>query len=114
MRSVNGTGFSGLRLTTARRQWVYIVGAWTLIWLFNAEQSHVRLVVAGRTAEWKPLLLAYLPGTVMWALVTPLVIALALRFPLDRDRWPRSLLVHLPVAFAIAVAEAALYQLLDP
>ena len=41
---------------------------------------------------------------VLWAALTPAVFALVRRYPLERDAWGRTILLHLAIAFAVAAA----------
>ena len=46
-----------------------------------------------------------------WAVLTPLIIVLAERFPFDRVRWRRSLLVHLVSSVVFSVFELTLFTM---
>ena len=45
----------------------------------------------------------------VWAALNPLVIALARRFPLERGRWLRNFLIHLPAGFGVLALYTTLY-----
>lgn len=92
------------------RPWGYVVATWTVVGFFNAEQTYITLAVSGRPTPFPRVLGVMAPGMVMWALFTPIVMSLALRFPLDRKGIP----VHIAAAIVGAMADAVLYNLTDP
>jgi two-component system, LytTR family, sensor kinase len=49
----------------------------------------------------------------VWAALTPVVLALARRFPLASRVWRRSLLVHLPAALVVSLVQVSIHELLD-
>jgi two-component system LytT family sensor kinase len=92
------------------RTWGYIFATWALVGFFNAEQTYITLAVSGRPTPFLRVLGVMAPGMVMWALFTPIVMWLALRFPLDRKGIP----VHIAAAILGATSDAVLYNLIDP
>lgn len=63
--------------------------------LLTATQFYVAAVSTGEEAEWGPLLSLQLPLWGSWVLLTPLVLFLVRRFPLERGRLAPSITVHL-------------------
>jgi two-component system, LytTR family, sensor kinase len=92
------------------RTWGYIFATWALVGLFNAEQTYITLAVSGRATPFLSVLDVMAPGMVMWALFTPIVMWLAIRFPLDRTGVP----VHIAALVVGAMSDAVLYNLIDP
>lgn len=91
-------------------KWGLIAAGWTLFGLFFASQSiAVRaydgrpLSVGGTVASW--LLCAYL-----WLALTPLVLRLARRFPLERRSWHRNLLAHVAAGVLLSLLQLAAYS----
>ena len=87
--------------------WRWIAAIWLTGGLFDATQTVGIMRAEGRHHAWLPLFgiefLSWLP----WALVTPVVIYLARRYPLVGDRGLRNIRIHLPMFAAIcAIAEA--------
>jgi two-component system LytT family sensor kinase len=85
-------------------KWAIIFGAWTFVGLFMTSQDYIRNLRAGHAVEWqKQLFLLELPFAYLWALLTPLLLWLARRFPVERGRWIQSALVHLSVSLLLSV-----------
>lgn len=85
-------------------KWALIFGAWTLVGLFMTSQSYVRNLRAGHTVDWvKLLFMLELPFAYLWALFTPLLFRLAERFPLERRRWLKNMLVHLLASLLLSI-----------
>jgi hypothetical protein len=72
-------------------KWLVIFAAWTLFAFFFSVQSYLNLVYLGRPANFGKTLVAWLSCVYIWTPITPLVINLAQRFPLERNRIWRGL-----------------------
>lgn len=70
-----------------------------------------RIAWGGRFPWWHPLLAELLCYQVWW-LLTPIVLAIGSRFPLDRGNWRSGLVVHAAASVAVPVAYLAVCQLL--
>jgi signal transduction histidine kinase len=92
------------------RTYLYIAGAWTFVALFNTEQTHASLAASGRALAWFQVFHLIVPGMVLWALLTPMIMWLVIRYPLDWKNLP----VHLLAAAVACALDASLYQLVDP
>ena len=92
------------------RTYLYIVAAWTFVALFNTEQTYASLAASGRALAWFQVFKLVLPGMVLWALLTPLIMRLVIRYPLE---W-KTLPVHLLAAAVACALDASLYHLVDP
>jgi two-component system LytT family sensor kinase len=102
MASVKPESKKGWRRRAAK--WAVIFAAWTFVGLFMASQDYVRNLRAGNAVEWRKMLfLLELPFAYLWALLTPLLLWLARRFPLERGRVVKSALVHLSVSLSLSV-----------
>ena len=86
-------------------RWRWIVAAWTAGGLFDASQTVLIMHAEGRHHAWLPLFATELASWLPWALVTPLIIHLARRYPIVRGMSVRAVSVHL-VAFAVVSAVA--------
>ena len=75
-------------------RWVIIWGVWTLIGLVFASQFYFAAYRSDRPVEWSYSIYLQMTWSYLWALVTPLVLWLASRFPIERHNWGRNLLVH--------------------
>lgn len=90
-------------------KWGLIAATWTLFGLFFASEVLLsrsntpnRPAVVLTSVQW--LVCAY-----TWFALTPLVLALARRFPLERSRWRRNLVLHLCTAAIISFIHLAGY-----
>jgi signal transduction histidine kinase len=95
------------RLTQPR----VIFGIATLLSLYSAFQAfqYVAFFSQRPTSIW--LLLGLNSGYwYTWALLAPVVIWLARRFPIDRDSWRRSLPVHLVAIIVVTLAHLAMAE----
>lgn len=68
----------------------------------------------GRAIEWKRLLAGWLGVSYIWGILTPAVLYLAGRFPLERKRLSKSLTVHFFASLFFAVIELFFYVLIAP
>lgn len=82
------------RLKTA----AVIVGVWTLVSLLAASQSYLASRSLGDEPQWGALLSQQLPAYLVWILLTPLVLFVARRFPLERGSLGRHVPVHVLAA----------------
>lgn len=78
---------------------------WGLITLAFAAQ-----LVFAADVEWQPALQASIREWSPWAAFTPIVVALTIRFPFERGRWPFSLCVHLLGCTTVVAATGLLSQ----
>ena len=101
----------------AWRRMALIFGAWTVAGFFFASQLYLLYpVTSGRAMSFATSLLVNLPFYWLWALLTPAILALARRFPMDRTGWKRALAVHVPASLLLSsvqlVAAGIVFQLL--
>lgn len=85
-------------------RWVKIWSLWTLFGLITAVQTHYRYEMAGRPFSWFDSILAEVSFAWIWALITPLVLWMAQRFPLERGRWWMNIFLHLACAVTFGIA----------
>ncbi|MDT4897519.1 MAG: two-component system, LytTR family, sensor kinase [Acidobacteriota bacterium] len=95
-------------------KWAFAFGCWTVFGLFFASQEIVRYRYAGRVVEWRLMLTVWLASAYIWAALTPLILYLARRFPIERNRWPRSLLFHLAASVIFSGLELLVFMLIVP
>lgn len=94
-------------MTTPRRSpaslFAVVFGLWTVVGFFFASQLYVLWpVTVGRSITFAQALAINLPFYYLWSLLTPLILWLARRFPLERGRWIRSLAVHGPTSLVLS------------
>lgn len=86
-----------------------IVGAWTVFGLYMAFQDYYVAMSEGREASWSAVLLVELSYSMVWALLTPLVLALARRYPIDRGHWSRHVPLHLVLSVITSFVHKIVY-----
>jgi two-component system, LytTR family, sensor kinase len=97
------------------RRWLrafFIVGVWTLFGVFLASQSTLAFSRRDRPFSWPRILLVEMAFAYIWAALTPWVLWLARRFPIERGRLPRSLTVHVLASVVSGFATRAFRDLM--
>ncbi|MGH9347071.1 MAG: sensor histidine kinase [Vicinamibacterales bacterium] len=89
------------------RAWALVWAGWTALALLFGVSTSLTYVSTGRSANWSINLARTFSEWWLWALLTPVVVRLARRFPLNRTGWRRSLVVHVLAGTATAVAKTA-------
>ncbi len=92
---------------TARGRAAALLGAWTLAGVFFASQLFFLYPITsgGREISFGRALLVNLPFYWLWALLTPAILGLARRFPLEKGTWKRSLAVHAGASLVLSAAQ---------
>ncbi len=75
---------------------------WTVLGLFQFSQGVTQRLVSHDTTAWWRYLVAWLLGVYIWALLTPAILWLGRRFPLERRHWlgPATIQFLLSVGFS--------------
>jgi signal transduction histidine kinase len=76
-------------------RFLLIWGVWTFIGLVFTSQFYFSMYRSDHSVEWTYAIYLQMTWSYLWALVTPLILWVAARFPLDRHRWGRNLSVHI-------------------
>jgi two-component system LytT family sensor kinase len=92
-----------------RRRAFIIFGGWTLFGLFFACQSYIANSYFDRHAPFGRILVPWLSLAYVWALLTPLAMKLARRFPLERGKLFRGVLLHSLVGILFSLLQVAVY-----
>lgn len=90
---------------TRATRWLLALAFWTLLALFFASQTGMTYTYAQGTAPWPFIIKLSLSEWYIWAALSPLVVWLARRFPFERGRRLRALLVHLPSSLLLVTAK---------
>src|SRR5215203_671279 len=90
-----------------RLKWGFIVGFWVFFGLLNASQTYLSFRMENFPVPLWPMFWWQMLGWGSWAVLTPVVLWLGRRFPLERGSLGRGLLVHLPACFVLAAARSA-------
>jgi two-component system, LytTR family, sensor kinase len=112
-------GYNALNLPTTRDlkmyrnllryravRWGLCFGFWTCLGLLNVTQSYLHHLQRGQSIVWSGVLLIAFADWWLWAALTPLILYLARRFPLEPPAWRRHLLLHAGVSALVALAVA--------
>jgi len=101
---------------TRARAWLAVWCGWTALALFFAVSTSLTYRSTGRPANWSLNISRALSEWWLWALLTPVVVALVRRFPLYGNRRVRNAIVLLAAGSVIAIAKTfadrALFALL--
>ena len=109
---------SGFKMETEKliaRRWVRVgvsVVLWTLFGLFLGSQTYLAYKRSDMPIGWQRVFALELAYAYVWALLTPLVLLLANRYPIVRERWLRNLLVHLLASVVIGFGTRVLHDLI--
>jgi signal transduction histidine kinase len=87
-----------------RVHWPAVIAGWTILGVLESAIAYVRVRGTPLERGWLPMLLANVPWWLLWALLTPPVLALVRHVPPLGARWIRGMAVHLVAAFAAASA----------
>jgi len=97
------------------RRWiraVLIVAAWTVLASFLTSQMYLAYSRREIPIRWQRIFLVELIYAYIWAALTPLILWLARRFPIERWKWIRSMLVHLCVSLFVGFSTRVLHDLM--
>src|SRR5437867_4107098 len=95
-----------------RQKLIILLAVWTAFGLFLGTQDYVRDVYFGRSASLPGYIVGWTFCGYSWAILTFPVLFFARRFSLERLKWPRFFLVHIPVAFLFSMAQLGIYLLI--
>lgn len=85
-----------------RRYAVYFL-AWTVLGFFLFSQALLQKLAMREPTPWWHYLAAWFTGVYIWALLTPALVWLATKFPIERQNWPRRTAFHLLLSLVIAL-----------
>ncbi len=86
-----------------------IWGGWTIVGLFFTSQAIVQTMSMVERYPYGSLFFWQMSVCYLWALSTPLVLWLARRFRIDREKWPTRILLHLLLSVAFGGAISAIH-----
>jgi two-component system, LytTR family, sensor kinase len=90
-------------------KWAVIFICWTSFALFFISQNYIIQAHSGRTIEWKMTLFNWLLGSYAWCAITPLILQLSDRFPLQRGKLPRVIGIHTIAAAFFFIVYLAIF-----
>ena len=86
-----------------------IWGMWTIVALFFSTQVFMMYYSERQPIPYKRAFLVQFSACYLWALVTPLVLWLARRFCIDRNRWIRKVALHLLFSLVLVTVLISLH-----
>jgi two-component sensor histidine kinase len=89
----------------AWKRWLLALAFWTALGLFFATQAGLAYTYQQGWAPWGLVIRLSLGEWYIWALLSPGVLWLARRFPLEGGRLGRALVVHVPAALLFTIAK---------
>ena len=96
-------------LNSTFSKWILIGLGWAAFALFFASEVVVRRAYAGVPANILRAVTIWLICAGLWFATTPLILHLAHRFPIDRQRWVSSSLIHLAASGVISFVLLGIY-----
>src|SRR5579871_5618212 len=89
------------------RQWLWTIGIWGGVGLFDASQTVFVMRAEGMHHYWARLFLTLLLSWLPWALATPLALRLGRRYPLAQWRRVSPWVMHAGACSLIGLVYAA-------
>jgi len=108
---IQGSGGDRPDFLHRHRGALVIAALWAAFGSFLSAQSYYYRKSVGDTAPLKDVLPADLFYTALWALLTPLILRLGRRFPVERRNWPRRVVAHVVMAIGVSVAQRFVFDL---
>jgi len=100
-----------------KNRWVpgiVIFASWSLFAALMALQEHYTAQVIGKPMTWAYTFRAEFTYAYLWAFLTPCIMWLAKRFPVDQRGWYRRAPLHVAACIAIVTVHRSAYILLVP
>lgn len=92
------------------RSALYVCGLWAAFAAFFTTQSYYYRVSLGQPVSLARLVPPELFYVSLWALLTPLILLLSRRYPVDRANWAARVPLHIVFALLVAVCQRLLYD----
>ena len=94
------------------RNYIWYFAGWTVVGFFFCSQALVQKFLTREPTPWQHYLISWMVGVNLWALVTPVVLWLGHRFPIERRNWIRRVLLHLPISAGISFGQLLVESLI--
>ncbi|MBV8809483.1 MAG: histidine kinase [Acidobacteriaceae bacterium] len=94
-------------LRCLREQGIYVL-IWTVIGLFFSSQSLTQRAFSRDPTPPSHYLISWAVGSYTWAFLTPVVLWLGRRFPIERRNWARRMALHLLLSLALDLIQLAI------
>ncbi len=91
---------------------VVVLGLWTVFGVFMSVHGYAVRAQIGKPITWGRAFALDMSYSTLWALLTPVILYLAHRFPLDRGRLARSLPVHVAATLVLSCFQRVAWEVL--
>jgi two-component system, LytTR family, sensor kinase len=88
-------------------KWGALAGFWTFLALLYGNQTYFSMRAEGMDHQWWRIILYQVLVWNIWTALTPLILWAGRRFPIERSRWWRGVLAHLPIFVVVSAANIA-------
>lgn len=85
--------------------YVWYFSVWTVVGIFFFSQALVQKFLAREPTPWQHYLISWMVGVSLWALLTPFILWLGHRFPIERRNWVRRIAIHLPISVVVSFVQ---------
>ena len=99
----------GAEASRRRLRWLFIIGFWTFFGALNGSQLYLGVRSEGMDIPFARVFVWQMLGWLPWAALTPAVLWLGRRFPLERPGLARNLAAHAAACALISSAHMALF-----
>ena len=96
------------RASRRASRYAWYVLAWTATGLFLFSRDVAIRFMRQEAIPWGELLASWLVGMYVWAALTPLVLRLGERWPLERATWRRRVVLHIGYSIGVALTQLGL------
>jgi hypothetical protein len=80
-----------------------VMAGWLVIGLISSGLTYSTWQSEGLKIDWPLAYVLLLPYWLFWGVVTPIIIALGRRFPINRERWRKSVAIHFTACLVLGV-----------
>jgi two-component system LytT family sensor kinase len=92
--------------------WPIFLLGWTLLSLMFVPEVYLYFLYRGEQITWGASMVLALANAAIAFLFLPAIVWLARRVPVERETWPRALLIHVPACLVFALSHSGLYAAL--
>ncbi len=85
----------GIAVKSRLREYAIYFSIWTVVGLFFFSQALTQRAFSRDPTPWWHYLVSWLVGVYIFAILTPVILWLGRRFPIERGNWPRRTTLHL-------------------
>jgi len=96
-----------------RIQWLFVPAICGLLGFLFALRQYLLMLQQNNSIPWSQAFFDQLPYWLLWAAVSPVILWLADRIPIQRQRWLTGVAVHVPASALIALMHPVLYLLVS-